>query len=194
VDIALRAGLVDHPEPVPPVIEYLFSAVVITAIVTTVASPVLLRALLRQAPGGGDSVQATSRGGGMRLLTMGAALGAAMAGLPGCRSIPVGETWRVDNLAALGGYPVTVRGDPRVIDTPAGPAIEFDGVDDAIFLATHPLEGMSEFTVEIVFRPAADGAREQRSALAATKSTGSKAQFARCGSRPGRWIRPPFCG
>jgi hypothetical protein len=75
---------------------------------------------------------------------------------------PVGETWQIDNLSLVGSYPVTVRGDPRVIDTPAGPAVEFDGVGDAIFLATHPLEGMSEFTVEIVFRPDAHGAREQR--------------------------------
>ncbi len=45
-DIALRAGLFDHPDPTPPVIEYMFSAVVIMAIVTTLLSPILLRLLL----------------------------------------------------------------------------------------------------------------------------------------------------
>lgn len=45
-DIALRAGLFQHPEPVPPVIENMFSAVVIMAIVTTLIAPVMLRALL----------------------------------------------------------------------------------------------------------------------------------------------------
>jgi len=45
-DIALRAGLFDHPDPAPPSVEYLFSAVVIMAIVTTLASPLLLRPLL----------------------------------------------------------------------------------------------------------------------------------------------------
>jgi len=45
-DIALRAGLFDHPEPTPPAIEYLFSAVVIMAIVTTLTSPIALRSLL----------------------------------------------------------------------------------------------------------------------------------------------------
>ena len=44
--IALRAGLFDHPSPTPPVIEFLFSSIVIMAIVTTLMSPITLRALL----------------------------------------------------------------------------------------------------------------------------------------------------
>ncbi len=42
-DIALRAGLFEHPEPTPAIIEHLFSAVVIVAIVTTLAIPMVLR-------------------------------------------------------------------------------------------------------------------------------------------------------
>ncbi len=42
-DIALRAGLFSEPEPVPPIVANLFSAVVIMAIVTTIATPLLLR-------------------------------------------------------------------------------------------------------------------------------------------------------
>lgn len=45
-DIALRAGLFDHPDPTPDVIDYLFSAVVVMAVVTTLASPLMLRRLL----------------------------------------------------------------------------------------------------------------------------------------------------
>lgn len=45
-DIALRAGLFDHPSPVPPTIEYMFSAIVIMALVTTLMTPVMLRALI----------------------------------------------------------------------------------------------------------------------------------------------------
>lgn len=45
-DIALRAGLFDHPVPPPPAIDYLFSAVVIMAILTTLTSPIALRALM----------------------------------------------------------------------------------------------------------------------------------------------------
>lgn len=45
-DLALRAGLFDHPEPVPPSIRYLFSAIVLMAILTTVGSPLVLRRAL----------------------------------------------------------------------------------------------------------------------------------------------------
>jgi hypothetical protein len=74
--------------------------------------------------------------------------------------VPV--VWHLDNLKTIGGHEVTVEGDPMVIDTPNGKAIEFDGVDDGIFLDVHPLVGMSTFTVEVVFNPYPGGAPEQR--------------------------------
>lgn len=46
-DIALRQGLFDHPQPVPPVVANLFSAVVLMAVVTTLAAPLGLRRVLR---------------------------------------------------------------------------------------------------------------------------------------------------
>jgi len=45
-DIALRAGMFSAPVPVPPVINYLFSAVVIMAIVTTLMTPPALKWVL----------------------------------------------------------------------------------------------------------------------------------------------------
>ncbi len=45
-DIALRAGLFDQPKPVPDIVQNLFSAVVIMAVVTTVLTPLLLRPVL----------------------------------------------------------------------------------------------------------------------------------------------------
>jgi Kef-type K+ transport system membrane component KefB len=45
-DIALRAGLFDHPQPIPPIVKHLFSAIVIMAIVTSVFMPVGLRLFL----------------------------------------------------------------------------------------------------------------------------------------------------
>jgi Kef-type K+ transport system membrane component KefB len=44
--IAFRAGLFSHPDPPAPEVEYLFSAIVILAIVTTLATPIALRVLL----------------------------------------------------------------------------------------------------------------------------------------------------
>jgi Kef-type K+ transport system membrane component KefB len=46
--IALEAGLFSRPEPVPPIVENLFSAVVIMAIATTLFMPVGLRFVLSE--------------------------------------------------------------------------------------------------------------------------------------------------
>jgi hypothetical protein len=70
--------------------------------------------------------------------------------------------WELDNLEEIGGHKVTVEGEPKVIETPHGKALEFDGIDDGIFLDVHPLAGMTEFTVEVIFQPYADGQPEQR--------------------------------
>ena len=72
------------------------------------------------------------------------------------------ETWTFDRLDRVGGHPVTVLGHPRVIETPQGKAVQFNGVDDAIFLDVHPLAGAETFTWEVVFRPESGGAPEQR--------------------------------
>jgi Kef-type K+ transport system membrane component KefB len=46
-DIALRAGLFDHPAPIPPLVANLFSTVVIMAVVTTIVTPVAVNWILR---------------------------------------------------------------------------------------------------------------------------------------------------
>lgn len=47
-DIALRAGLFSRPEPTPALIEYMFSAVVLMAIITTLITPYVLKRALVQ--------------------------------------------------------------------------------------------------------------------------------------------------
>jgi hypothetical protein len=70
--------------------------------------------------------------------------------------------WAIDNLQSIGGHKVTVLGSPAVIDTPEGKAVQFDGTKDALFVDNHPLAGLSQFTVEIFFRPDPGGAQAQR--------------------------------
>lgn len=72
------------------------------------------------------------------------------------------EIWRFDRLDSIGGHATKVEGEPRLIETPEGRAIEFDGVDDALFIESHPLAGAEQFTSEVVFRPDSGGKREQR--------------------------------
>jgi putative heme-binding domain-containing protein len=71
------------------------------------------------------------------------------------------EVWTFDRLENIGGHKTTVLGEPRVIDAPVGKAVEFDGVDDALFIENHPLAGATTFTWEAIFRPDG-GEREQR--------------------------------
>lgn len=47
-NVALRAGLFEQPEPVPDTVAYLFSAVVIMAVLTTFAAPLIMTPLLRE--------------------------------------------------------------------------------------------------------------------------------------------------
>jgi hypothetical protein len=71
-------------------------------------------------------------------------------------------TWRFDDTASLGGHPTKVLGHPKVIGTPMGKAITFNGVDDGLLAEVHPLAGAETWTWELIFKPDADGRPEQR--------------------------------
>jgi len=45
--IAMEAGLFNHPDPAPPIVQYLFSSVVIMALLTTFFTPLCMRPLLK---------------------------------------------------------------------------------------------------------------------------------------------------
>ena len=88
------------------------------------------------------------------------AIAIATAALLWCAD-PRSDVWKFDSITEIGGHAVTLEGHPRVIATPAGKAVEFGGVDDALFLNVHPLAGAETFTWEVIFRPDG-GAEEQR--------------------------------
>ena len=75
---------------------------------------------------------------------------------------PASIYWRLDNLTRVGGHPVSVIGNPSVVETDLGPAVAFDGSNDGLLLDANPLAGLTRFTIEVVFQPAADGPEEQR--------------------------------
>jgi hypothetical protein len=71
-------------------------------------------------------------------------------------------SWRFDSTKALGGHATKMLGHPKVIETPMGKAVAFNGVDDALFVGVHPLAGAETWTWEMIFKPDADGRPEQR--------------------------------
>jgi hypothetical protein len=70
--------------------------------------------------------------------------------------------WQLDNLQRIGGQPTTVIGAPRLVNTNDGKAIEFDGANDGLLIDANPLQGLTQFTLEVLFQPTSGGAEEQR--------------------------------
>lgn len=82
------------------------------------------------------------------------------------RAEPLGASpairWAIGNAPATEGHALSVLGAPTVGESELGATVCFDGKDDALLFPVNPLEGLSEFTIEILFKPDPDGASEQR--------------------------------
>jgi hypothetical protein len=97
-----------------------------------------------------------------RFVLMAAACVVTSTALMGRSADSTSVTWLVDNLTSIGGHKVTIEGSPRVVSTPVGNAVEFNGATDGLYLDINPLEGLKQFTVEMMLEPAVDGQEEQR--------------------------------
>lgn len=97
----------------------------------------------------------------MRLSSLLVPLLSLLAGCAAPQTVTHSTPWSFETLSPIGGVPARVEGAPVLLKTPAGPAVQFDGVKDAIFVDSHPLAGASTWTIEAVFRPDG-GAFEQR--------------------------------
>lgn len=87
--------------------------------------------------------------------------------LAGCASPRGGEAardivWPLTSLSTIGGHTPQVLGNPRVVTEGGRTAICFDGRHDGLLLPMNPIEGWPRFTIEVTFRPDADGPAEQR--------------------------------
>jgi hypothetical protein len=70
--------------------------------------------------------------------------------------------WDIDNIKSIGGHKTQVLGAPKVIETDQGKAVEFDGIGNGLIVDSLPLKEAEKFTLEIIFRPDANGAAAQR--------------------------------
>lgn len=62
--------------------------------------------------------------------------------------------WRPAELFNSPTFSSTViEGDPQIIESPMGPAVTFDGVDDRLLVDQNPLFGVEEFTIETIIYP-----------------------------------------
>ena len=65
------------------------------------------------------------------------------------------ELWDISNLEKIGGHSVSAFGNPVIVPTELGDAVEFDGEEDQLLVDFNPLMDATEFTVELIFWPAA---------------------------------------
>jgi hypothetical protein len=70
--------------------------------------------------------------------------------------------WKLEDLNNTNAEGVTKAGDPQTVDSPYGKAVHFDGAKDGLFLNTHPLANLTQFTVEVIFQPDGKAPPEQR--------------------------------
>ncbi len=89
-----------------------------------------------------------------------------LCSLMGCASArndsPQTIVWRVTQPGSIGGHVPEVLGSPKARTIDGHDALCFDGTRDGLLIATNPIEGWPQYTVEVLFRPDGDGPEEQR--------------------------------
>src|SRR5215204_694514 len=93
----------------------------------------------------------------MKAAALALAIGALAIAQP-----PAVVMWRLDNLATVESNRVEMIGAPVVVSTSIGPALEFNGASDALLIDRNPIEGLRQFTIEVLFAADRDGPVEQR--------------------------------
>ena len=61
--------------------------------------------------------------------------------------------WQIDNVDSIDGHTTAILGEPVVVKTSQGKAVQFDGINAGLLVHANPLEDATAFTVEVVFRP-----------------------------------------
>jgi len=70
--------------------------------------------------------------------------------------------WDLSDLISTKTEGIRITGNPQVIVCKYGKALHFNGSTDGIFLNQMPLDGLKQFTIEVIMRPDSGGNFEQR--------------------------------
>lgn len=86
--------------------------------------------------------------------------------LTGCAAsrdtAPPGVVWRLERTDSVGGFTPEVWGSPKARTVDGHEALCFDGAADGLLIATNPIAGWAQYTVEVLLKPDGDGPEEQR--------------------------------
>lgn len=62
--------------------------------------------------------------------------------------------WNINSVDSIAGFSVIKSDSPQMIDSDEyEKVVWFDGVDDGLLIEANPLEGATNFTIEVVFKP-----------------------------------------
>ena len=75
---------------------------------------------------------------------------------------PETVVWRLEQPGSVGGFTPEVLGSPKARTVDGRKAVCFDGVADGLMIATNPILGWPQYTVEVLIKPDGDGPVEQR--------------------------------
>lgn len=70
--------------------------------------------------------------------------------------------WKLSDIKSHLPEGFTVSGNPQIIASHLGKAIHFNGVNDAFFFDDNPIEGLRQFTIELIMKPDKSGPFAQR--------------------------------
>jgi hypothetical protein len=70
--------------------------------------------------------------------------------------------WAINNPDKVDAWKPEALGAPRVENSPAGQVLVFDGARDGLIIPANAIAGWPQFTIEVLFAPAANGAEAQR--------------------------------
>ncbi|HYE87097.1 MAG TPA: family 43 glycosylhydrolase [Vicinamibacterales bacterium] len=111
---------------------------------------------------------------------------AVFGDVEGQSSVAAVTTWRLDNLERLASDGIEVIGAPAIVRTDIGPAVAFNGASDGLLIGRNPIEGLKQFTIEVLFSADADGPVEQRF-LHLQESAGENRALVELRLNGGRW-------
>ncbi len=78
------------------------------------------------------------------------------------KTLSTPEIWKLENLEEIGGHKPLILGNPQVVKDEYGLSLSFNGIDDGLILPVNPVASFEQFTVEVLFKPDADGLAQQR--------------------------------
>lgn len=97
--------------------------------------------------------------------------------------------WHFDNTTQVGRFKVEAEGQPKLVPSPVGKALQFDGKHDSLLVGGRPLVGAPTFTIEAVFRPDGGPFEQRFMHIAETDpATGSDALPSGTGDPNGRFM------